>query len=67
MGAQEAPKGRLSDEDRRANRRLAKDRIVAEHGIGEIWRIAADRYRNPPRRHTVMTKNVGGLHNYMCA
>lgn len=59
--------GQLSDEERRANRRLAKERIVAEHGIGKvkIWRIAADRYRHPPRRHTVMMKNVAGLHNRM--
>ena len=60
-------KGSLSDEEKRSNRRLAKERIVAEHGIGKrkIWRIAADRYRNPPRRHTVMMKNVAGLHNRM--
>jgi len=60
-------KGRLSDEQKRSNRQLAKERIVAEHGIGKmkIWRIAADRYRNPPRRHTVMMKNVAGLHNRM--
>ncbi|HEY1190628.1 MAG TPA: transposase family protein [Gemmata sp.] len=60
-------KGSLSDEERGANRRLARERIVAEHGIGKmkIWRIAADRYRNPPRRHTVMMKNVAGLHNRM--
>jgi hypothetical protein len=60
-------KGQLSDDERRANRGLAKERIVAEHGIGKmkIWRIAADRYRNPPRRHTVMMKNVAGLHNRM--
>jgi hypothetical protein len=60
-------KGQLSDDEKRSNRRLAKERIVAEHGIGKmkIWRIAADRYRNPPRRHTVMMKNVAGLHNRM--
>lgn len=60
-------KGQLSDDERRSNRGLAKERIVAEHGIGKmkIWRIAADRYRNPPRRHTVMMKNVAGLHNRM--
>ena len=59
--------GRLSDDEKRSNRVLAKERIVAEHGIGKmkIWRIAADRYRNPPRRHTVMMKNVAGLHNRM--
>lgn len=60
-------KGQLSDEEKRGNRCLAKERIVAEHGIGKmkIWRIAADRYRNPARRHTVMMKNVAGLHNRM--
>lgn len=59
--------GQLSDDEKRANRVLAKERIVAEHGIGKmkIWRIAADRYRNPPRRHTVMMKNVAGFHNRM--
>ena len=61
------PKGQLSAEEKRSNRALAKERIVAEHGIGKmkIWRIAAERYRNPPRRHTVMMKNVAGLHNRM--
>jgi hypothetical protein len=61
------PKGSLSDEEKRSNRGLAKERIVAEHGIGKmkIWRIASDRYRNPLRRHTVMMKNVAGLHNRM--
>lgn len=60
-------KGQLSDDEKRSNRRLARERIVAEHGIGKmkIWRIASDRYRNPPRRHTVMMKNVAGLHNRM--
>ncbi len=60
-------KGQLSDEEKRDNRRLAKERIVAEHGIGKmkIGRIAADRYRNPTRGHTVMMKNVAGLHNRM--
>ena len=59
--------GQLSDDEKRSNRHLAKERIVAEHGIGKmkIWRIASDRYRNPPRRHTVMMKNVAGLHNRM--
>src|SRR5262249_37504993 len=60
-------KGHLSDEQKGWNRRLAKERIVAEHGIGKmkIWRIASDRYRNPPHRHTGVMKNVAGLHNRM--
>ena len=51
------------------NRRVSRRRIVAEHGIGKmkIWRIAAERYRNPVRRHTLIMKNVAGLHNLMYA
>jgi hypothetical protein len=61
------PKGTLSARDKKRNRRIARKRVVVEHGIGKmkIWRIASDRYRNPLRRHTVMMKNVAGLHNRM--
>lgn len=57
----------LSPRQRRGNRRLSRKRIAAEHGIGKlkIWRIAAERYRNPIRRHTLIMKNVAGLHNLM--
>jgi hypothetical protein len=57
----------LSPRQRRGNRRLGRRRIAAEHGIGKmkIWRIAAERYRNPVRRHTLVIKNVAGLHNLM--
>lgn len=43
--------------------------IVAEHGIGKmkVWRIAAERYRNPIGRHPLFMKNVAGLHNLMFA
>ena len=48
---------------------MSRRRIVAEHGIGKmkIWRIAAERFRNPSRRHTLILKNVAGLHNLMFA
>jgi hypothetical protein len=59
--------GTLTAEEKAANRRLSRQRIVVEHGIGKmkIWRIAADKYRNPRRRHTLIVKNVVGLHNRM--
>ena len=43
--------------------------FVAEHGIGKmkVWRVAAERYRNPVGRHTLIMKNVAGLHNLMFA
>jgi DDE superfamily endonuclease/Helix-turn-helix of DDE superfamily endonuclease len=57
----------LTRRQRRGNRRLSRRRIAAEHGIGKmkIWRIAGERYRNPVRRHTLVIKNVAGLHNLM--
>jgi hypothetical protein len=60
-------KQELTRRQRRGNRRLSRKRIAAEHGIGKmkIWRIAAERYRNPTRRHTLIMKNVAGLHNLM--
>lgn len=51
------------------NGRIARRRIAVEHGIGKmkIWRIVAERYRNPRRGHTLIMKNVAGLHNLMYA
>ncbi len=34
-------------------------------GKRKIWRIVADRIRNPRRKHTVIMKNVAGRHNLM--
>jgi hypothetical protein len=61
--------GTLTRRQRRGNRRLSRRRIAVEHGIGKlkIWRIAGERYRNPVRRHTLIIKNVAGLHNLMFA
>lgn len=61
------PKGTLTARQKAGNRRVSRRRIVAEHGIGKrkVWRIAAERYRNPIRRHTLILKDVAGLHNLM--
>ena len=60
-------KGELTAEQKASNRELSQRRIVVEHGIGtmKIWRIAADKYRHPLKRHAVMMKNVAGFHNRM--
>ena len=66
----EKPKGgELTPRRKAHNRRLGRRRVAAEHGIGKmkVWRIAADRYRGRVRRHTVVFKNVAGLHNLMFA
>jgi DDE superfamily endonuclease/Helix-turn-helix of DDE superfamily endonuclease len=61
--------GELTARQKARNRRIARRRIAAEHGIGKmkVWRIAAERYRNPVSRHTLILKNVAGLHNLMFA
>ena len=63
------PKGPLTRRQRAGNRRVGRKRIAVEHGIGKlkVWRMAAERWRNPRRRHTLMMKNVAGLHNRMFA
>lgn len=64
------PKGRdLPPRKRAGNRRLSRRRVAAEHGIGKmkVWRITSDKYRGPRRRHTMVFKNVAGLHNLMFA
>lgn len=65
--AKRKPRQTLTARQRRGNRRLSHKRVAAEHGIGKlkVWRIAAERYRNPLRRHTLILKNVAGLHNLM--
>ena len=61
--------GELTDRQKAGNRRIARRRIVAEHGIGKmkIWRIVAERFREAIGRHTLILKNVAGLHNLMFA
>jgi hypothetical protein len=61
--------GELTEREKAANRRLSQRRVAAEHGIGKmkVWRIASERYRNPVGKHTLVMKNVAGLHNLMYA
>jgi hypothetical protein len=59
--------GELTPRQKAGNRRVGRKRIAVEHGIGKmkVWRVAAERWRNPRRRHTLVMKNVAGLHNRM--
>ena len=62
------PRGRpLTRRQKAGNRRVGRKRIAVEHAIGKlkIWRIAAEKWRNPRRKHTRMMKNIAGLHNRM--
>src|SRR3954470_4541736 len=61
--------GELTARQKRGNARVSRRRVAVEHAIGKmkVWRIAAERYRNPLRRHTLIIKNVAGLHNLVFA
>jgi hypothetical protein len=65
--ARKPPKGQLTARQKAGNRRVGRKRVVVEHGIGKMktWRIAAERWRNPRRKHTRVMKNIAGLHNRM--
>ena len=62
-------RGELTEGQKQENRKLSRRRVAAEHGIGKmkVWRVASERYRNPVSRHTLIMKNVAGLHNLMYA
>lgn len=61
--------GELTARQKAGNRRVGRKRVVVEHGIGKmkVWRVAGERWRNPRSRHTLVMKNVAGLHNRMFA
>src|SRR4051794_24432400 len=61
--------GELTESQKEGNRKVSRRRVAAEHGVGKmkVWRVASERYRNPVGRHTLIMKNVAGLHNLMFA
>ena len=61
--------GELTERQKKANQKHSSLRVNVEHGIGKmkIWKIAADRYRNSLKKHTLMFKNIAGLQNMMFA
>lgn len=58
--------GQLSTAQRRANRELARARIMVENVIRhlKIFRIVAERYRNRRRRFGLRFNLIAGLYNY---
>lgn len=64
---QKKPPGeKLSQEAKRLNRALAKDRVIAEHVIGKlkVFRIVSERYRNRRKRFGLRFNLIAGLYNY---
>jgi len=64
------PKGKeLTLEQKQFNRQLSKQRIKIEHTIGrmKVFQILSQRYRNDLANHSLIFKNIAGLHNLMYA
>ncbi|MBD2007154.1 hypothetical protein H6F63_28925 [Trichocoleus sp. FACHB-40] len=56
----------LSDEAKKRNRKLARQRVVGEHVHRKlrIFKILADRYRNRRKRFGLRFNLIAGLYNY---
>jgi len=64
------PKGKeLTKEEKQFNKELSRRRITVEHSFGKmkIYQILTQRFRNPLSKHSLIFKNIAGLHNLMFA
>ena len=64
------PKGKnLTEEQKQFNKKLSRRRIIIEHIIGKmkIFQILVQTFRNPLSKHSLIFKNVAGIHNLMFA
>jgi len=64
------PKGKeLTKQQKQYNTELSRKRIKVEHSFGKmkIYQILSQRFRNPLSKHTIIFKNIAGLHNLMFA
>jgi len=59
----------LTKEEKKYNKELSKRRITVEHTFGKmkIYQILSQRFRNPRNTHSLIFKNIAGLHNLMFA
>lgn len=59
-------KSELTDEQKQANRELARRRVIVEHVIRslKIFRILAERYRNRRQRFSLRFNLIAGLYNH---
>ncbi len=59
-------KGKLSNEEKKKNRELAKKRVIGEHIHRrlKIFKILSDRYRNRRKRFGLRFNLIAGLYNY---
>jgi hypothetical protein len=62
-------KQKLTKEQKAFNRKHRRERIIVEHTIGKmkIFKVLAERFRNPLKSHNLIFKNIAGIHNLMFA
>lgn len=58
--------GKLSNEEKKKNRHLAKNRVIGEHINRKlkIFKILSDRYRNRRKRFSLRFNLIAALYNY---
>jgi hypothetical protein len=59
-------RGKLTRDEKRANRELSRRRIVVENAIRslKIFRILLERYRNRRKRFSLRFNLIAGLYNF---
>lgn len=59
-------KQKLTKEDKRANKKLASDRVMNEHvnGLLKRFKIFAERYRNRRKRFGLRINLLAGIYNF---
>lgn len=60
---------KLTDPQKKYNKKISKLRIKAEHAVGRMkkYRILSDVFRNPLSTHNLIVKNVAGINNFCCS
>jgi len=55
---------KLTKEEKQFNKELSKRRITVEHSFGKmkIYQILSQKFRNPRSKHSLIFKNIAGLH-----
>src|SRR3990167_4821537 len=65
MPKKRSKKNPLTQEDKRNNRQLSRERVLNENVIGSLkrFKIIADRYRNRRRRFALRINLIAGIYN----
>lgn len=56
----------LTEDDKKYNRQVARNRVLNEHVMGKLkrFKVIAERYRNRRKRFALRFNLVAGIYNY---